>query len=444
MTSLAVGAISLGCPKNLVDTEVMLGLLRQAGYEIVSDPAQASVLLVNTCCFIEEARQEGAEALEEALQWRKRPQARALIVAGCWPQSDPHHLRQHFPEIDALLGPAQVPQVVRIVERALTGSPPELPTGPPGAFLQEADTPRLRATPPWTAYLKIAEGCDHRCRFCVIPSLRGSYRSRPLDSVVAEARRLAAQGVRELTLVAQDTTAYGRDTGEADLAELLTRLAAIQELHWIRLLYGHPKRITSRLVEVMATKEKVCHYLDLPFQHADRGILRNMGRPGDGEEHLKLLAQLRSSLPDLAVRTAFIVGYPGEGEEEFARLMEFVEAAQLDRAGAFVYSREPGTPAAKLEGQVPTEVAEQRRDALMALQQSISLARNRSWVGRELEVLVEQPGAHGAWLGRSFRDAPEIDGRVILRPSRRPLTPGQFTRAQITQARPYDLVGRPC
>lgn len=442
MTRRTVGAISLGCPKNLVDTEVMLGLLRQAGFAIVSAPAQAQVLLVNTCCFIAEARREAAEALEEARLWRKQPQARALVVAGCWPQRDPHHLRERFPEIDALLGPADVPHIVRLVERAIAGAPSELPAGPPGAFLQEIDTPRLRATPPWTAYLKIAEGCDHRCRFCIIPSLRGPYRSRPLDSVVTEARTLASQGVRELILVAQDTTAYGRDTGEADLAELLTRLAAIPELHWIRLLYGYPSRITPRLIEIMASEDKVCKYLDLPFQHADRGILRSMGRPGEGEEYLRLISQLRTALPDLALRSAFIVGYPGEGEEEFARLLEFVEAAQLDRAGAFAYSREPGTPAAELENQVPPEAAEERRNALMTLQQQISLARNRSWIGREMEVLIEQPRERRAWLGRSFRDAPEIDGLVVVRPGRLRLAPGQFFRVKITQAEPYDLTGR--
>ena len=436
-----VGAISLGCPKNLVDTEVMLGLLRQAGFALVADPAQADVLLVNTCCFIADARNEAAEAIQEALAWRKTRRAKALLVAGCWPQSDPQHLRQRFPEIDALLGPGDVPEIVRIVERALAGSGTEKPAAPPEAFLYDDTTPRLRTTPPWTAYLKIAEGCGHRCRFCVIPSLRGPYRSRGLDSVVSEARTLAAQGVREVVLVAQDTTAYGRETKEADLAELLTRLAAVDELHWVRLLYGYPTNVTPGLIEVMARENKVCKYLDIPFQHADREVLRSMGRLGDGEAYLKLIAQLRAALPDLALRSAFIVGYPGEGEREFARLLEFVEAAQLDRAGAFVYSREPGTPAAEMEQQVPTEVAEQRRHALMTLQQQVSLARNQRWVGREMEVLLESASG-GRLTGRSFRDAPEIDGLVIVKPAPRRLSPGQFLRVTVTEAQPYDLVAR--
>ncbi len=438
---LAVGVVSLGCPKNLVDTEVMLGLLRQAGFALVNDPAQADVLLVNTCCFIEEARAEAAEAIEEALAWRRRPRARALLVAGCWPQSDPHHLRQHFPEIDALLGPGDVPQIVSILERALGGTPVEAPAARPESFLYDDATPRLRATPPWTAYLKIADGCGHRCRFCVIPSLRGPYRSRSLDSVVREAEAMAREGVREVNLVAQDTSAYGRDTGEADLAQLLARLAAVEEVRWIRLLYAYPTSVTPSLIETMATQEKVCNYLDIPLQHSHPNVLRSMGRPGDGESYLRLIAQLREAMPEIALRSAFIVGYPGEGEEEFRHLLEFLEAAQLDRAGAFVYSREPGTPAAELEPQVPAEVAEQRRHEVMTLQQRISLARNRRWVGRELEVLVEAPGERRTWLARSFRDAPEIDGLVVVRASR-PLTPGQFATVRVSNAQPYDLIAR--
>lgn len=439
---LAVGAVSLGCPKNLVDTEVMLGLLRQAGFAITTDPTQADVLLVNTCCFIEGARTEAAEALQEGIAWRKGQRAKALLVAGCWPQSDPRHLRQHFPEIDALLGPGDVPQIVRILERALARSGTEAPEALPSTYLYDDSTPRLRATPPWTAYLKIADGCSHHCRFCTIPKLRGSYRSRRLESVVKEANTLTAEGVREIVLVAQDTTAYGRDTKEADLASLLTGLARMENLRWIRLLYGYPTGLTPRLMEVIARADRICKYLDLPFQHADRGLLRSMGRPGDGEAYLRLIARLRAAMPDVALRSAFIVGLPGEGEKEFARLLEFVEAAQLDRAGAFVYSREPGTPAAEMADQVPAGIAEERCHELMTLQQRISLARNRRWLGREMEVLIEQSGEHGTWLGRSFRDAPEVDGLVAVEPTGRDLAPGQFIRAKVVQAQPYDLLAR--
>jgi ribosomal protein S12 methylthiotransferase len=456
---LSVATTSLGCPKNLVDTEVMLGLLQRAGFALVGEPEQADILLVNTCCFIGEARREAAEAIEEAIVWRRRPRARALLVAGCWPQSDPYHLRQHFPEIDAMLGPDDVPRIVEIVNRALGGETGRLKPAPPGgleggigrlkpappatpSYLYDETTPRLRTTPPWTAYLKIAEGCRHRCRFCVIPTLRGAYRSRRLESVVAEATALAADGVREINLIAQDTSAYGRDTGEADTAGLLTRLAQIDGLHWIRMLYGYPTSITPRLIETMASQAAVCDYLDIPFQHADRAVLRRMGRPGEGEAYLELIARLRAAMPDIAIRSAFIVGYPGETEGEFQRLLAFLEAAQLDRAGAFTYSPEAGTPAAGLPDQVPAEIAEERYHRFMTAQQGISLARNRRWVGRDIEVLVEARREQGGWAGRSFRDAPEIDGLVLLRPGRRSLRPGEFVTARITGAEPYDLVGR--
>jgi len=446
---VAVGTISLGCPKNLVDTEVMLGLLQQAGFSLVGDPAQADILLVNTCCFIGEARDEAAEALEEAIAWRRTPKARALIVAGCWPQSDPYHLRQHFPEIDAMLGPDDVPRIVEIVDRALQGDTGRLESAPadlrpaPPTYLYDETTPRLRTTPPWTAYVKIAEGCGHHCRFCVIPSLRGAYRSRRLDSVVAEAEALAADGMVEVNLIAQDTSAYGRDTHEADLAELLSRLSAIEGLRWVRTLYGYPTSITSRLIDTMAAHPQLCDYLDIPFQHADREVLRRMGRPGEGSTYLELIEKLRAAMPDIALRSAFIVGYPGETEAEFQHLLDFLEAAQLDRAGAFIYSPEAGTSAAELPDPVPAQVAEERYHRVMTAQQGISLERNRRWVGRDLEVLVEAPTEDGHWAGRSFRDAPEIDGLVLLRSGQRRLRPGRFVTARITEAQPYDLVGRP-
>lgn len=438
---LSVGAISLGCPKNLVDTEVMLGLLRQAGFAIVPEARRADVLLVNTCCFIAPAREEAAEALAEAAALRREGVVAALVCAGCWPQRDARELRARFPEIDALAGPGDVPRIVEIVAGALQGTGPAAPTASPSAYLYDHATPRLRATPPWTAYLKIAEGCGHRCRFCLIPRLRGRYRSRPLTSVVAEARALAAAGVKELNLVAQDTTAYGRDLGGPDLADLLEALSEVKGLRWVRALYGFPTRVTPRLIEPLATRAIVCQYLDLPFQHADREVLARMGRPGDGERYLALIARLRSAMPDIALRSTVLVGFPGEDEAAFARLLAFLEAAQLDHVGAFRYSREPGTPAADMPDQVPAEVAEERYHAVMARQQQISLLRNRRWVGRELKVLVEAEGtAPGEWLGRSFRHAPEIDGGVVLRAPGRRLRPGQFVIAQVVSALPYDLV----
>ena len=439
---LTVGAISLGCPKNLVDTEVMLGLLARAGYGVVSDPDGADVVLVNTCCFIAPAREESGEALAEAAELRRKGRARAVVCAGCWPELDAADLRERFPEVDAVMGPGDVPDVVAVVEKALDGQGPSGPGSPP-PYLHDESMPRLRATPPWTAYLKIAEGCDHRCRFCIIPRLRGRYRSRALPSLLGEAESLAEAGVREINVVAQDTTAYGRDVGGPDLAELLGGLAEVEGLRWIRLLYTFPSRVSDRLIEVMASRPAVCKYIDVPFQHADREVLRAMGRPGDGEAYLRLVERLRSAMSEIAIRSTFLVGFPGETDGAFARLMAFLEAAQLDRAGAFRYSREPGSAAAEMAGQVPAEVAQARYHELMVRQQGISLARNERWVGREMEVLVESPGEkRGEWVGRSFRDAPEIDGTVILRAGRRRVRPGEFVVAAVCAAEPYDLVAR--
>ena len=438
----AVAAISLGCPKNLVDSEVMLGLLRAAGFSVTADRGDADVLLVNTCCFIADARAEAAEALEEAASWRRSGRSRALVCAGCWPEMEAASLGRRFPEIDAFMGPEDVSRVVSVVEDALAGRPTAAPRGAPTGYLYDETAPRLRATPPWTAYIKIADGCSHRCRFCVIPRLRGRFRSRSIPSIVREAERLAEDGVREVNLVAQDTTAFGSDRGEGDIADLLRELAHVEGLCWVRLLYGFPTRISPGLIDVMAAEPRICEYIDVPFQHSHPDILRSMGRPGDGRSYLRLIERLRDSMPDIAVRSTFLVGFPGETDAHFRDLLQFLEAAQLDRAGAFCYSPEEGTPAAALSAQVPAELAGERYHQLMALQQRISLARNRRWVGRELEVLLEGRGSTtGEWVGRSFRDAPEVDGTVRLRAKRRQLRPGRFARAAITAAEPYDLIG---
>jgi len=441
-SATTVGVISLGCPKNLVDAEVMLGLLREAGFAVVTNPHQADLLIVNTCCFIGPARQESAEALAEAAELRRSGSARALVCTGCWPERDADALRRQFPEIDALMGPGDVGAVVEIVNQALAGGAAQRPLLPP-SYLYDETVPRLRTTPPWTAYVKIAEGCDHHCRFCIIPHIRGRYRSRRIGSIVEEARSLAREGVREINLIAQDTTAYGRDLGGPDIADLISALASVADLRWIRLLYAFPGRITPRLIEVMAAHDRICHYIDVPFQHADRQVLHRMGRSGDGETYLNLVRRLRRAIPDVAIRTTFLVGFPGETDAAFNRLLEFLDAAEVDRAGAFAYSPESGTPAADMPDQIPAEVAQERYHQVMVKQQAISLARNRQWVGREIEVLVESRGrSRNEWVGRSFRDAPEIDGSVILRTGRRHLRPGQFVRAEVTAAERYDLIAR--
>ncbi len=435
--------ISLGCPKNLVDTEVMLGLLREAGFAITTDSQQADLLIVSTCCFIGAARQESANALSEAAELRRSGRAQALVCAGCWPERDAETLRKQFPEIDALMGPGDVADIVGIVWRALEGGGAMERLLSPPSYLYDETVPRLRATPPWTAYVKIAEGCDHRCRFCVIPRIRGRYRSRAVGSVVAEAESLARDGIREINLIAQDTTAYGRDLNGPDIADLVAALATVEGLHWIRLLYTFPTRVTSRLIEAMAAHGTVCKYIDVPFQHADRGLLRRMGRPGGGSGYLKLIERLRGAMPEIAIRTTFLIGFPGETRQAFERLLEFVDAAQLDRAGAFVYSAEPGTPAAEMPDQVPAKTAQERLHELMVRQQTVSLARNRDWIGRQIEVLVESQGPpRNTWVGRSFRDAPEIDGSVIVRTGRRPMQPGRFVCAEVIGAEPYDLRAR--
>jgi ribosomal protein S12 methylthiotransferase len=418
----------------------MLGLLRDAGFAITADAQQADLLIVNTCCFIGAARQESAEALSEAAELRRSGRAQALVCAGCWPERDAEALRKQFPEIDALMGPGDIADIVGIARQALSGaSMMQRPRLAPSYLYDEA-APRLRATPPWTAYLKIAEGCDHRCSFCIIPRLRGRYRSRTVQSLVAEAGSLARDGVREINLIAQDTTAYGKDMDGPDLAGLVSALAALEGMHWIRLLYTFPSRVTSRLIEAIAGHETVCKYIDVPFQHADRDLLRRMNRPGDGDGYLRLIDRLRRAIPGIAIRTTFLIGFPGETHKAYDRLLEFVDEAQLDRAGAFVFSAEAGTPAAEMPDQVPAEAARERLHQLMVRQQAISLARNREFVGKQVEVLVESRGpSQGTWVGRSYRDAPEIDGSVILRTGRRRVQPGQFVPAEVTEAEPYDL-----
>ena len=437
---------SLGCPKNLVDSQGMTRLLEDMGHQVVDSARQAEVLVVNTCGFIRDAREESLTELQR-LARKKRP-GQVLIAAGCLSQLWGKRLVDRVPGVDALLGTRRWGEIDRVAaELQAGGGSPATPRPAPVALLGDPllvggghpARSRSFARQGATAYLKIGEGCSAPCSFCTIPTIKGPAVSRPVEAVTADAVELVGQGVQEIILIAQDTTAYGRDWGSRDGLPGLVQaiLAAVPELHWLRLMYAYPGHISRRLIAVMAGDPRVCHYLDLPLQHAHPAVLRRMKRPADIARTRRLIADLRAELPDLALRTSLIVGYPGETEAEFQALLDFVEEIRFDRVGAFVYSPEEGTQAAALPNPLPEPVKAERRERLLALQQGISLESNRAQVGRTLAVLVEGQG-DGLCVGRSYRDAPEIDGLVLL-PGQAPI--GQIVAARITGAMEYDLVG---
>ncbi len=438
--AIKVGLVSLGCPKNLVDSEIMLGLLKNAGFEITAREREADVLVVNTCSFINDAKEESIRTILELAQYKNGGNCRALLVTGCLAQRYPEELLAEIPEIDGLIGTGFISEVTGAVRRVLEGEKVSL-VGAPGC-LHTARSPKLQATPSYTAYLKIAEGCDNRCSYCIIPAVRGPFRSREIDDIVVEAAEMARRGVKELILVAQDTTRYGVDLyGRPALVDLLRRLAEIEGPVWLRLLYAYPTFLTDELIKLMATEKKLCRYIDLPLQHAANNMLFQMNRRGSREETIRLLEKLRSAVPGITLRTSFIVGFPGETEEDFLELMDFMEQVKFDRAGVFTYSREENTAAAEMPGQVPEEVKLERRSRAMALQQKISLVKNRQKIGEVITVLVEgsleEPGMY---TGRSERDAPDIDGRVLFK-SDLSLRPGDFAKVRIKGALEYDLTG---
>ncbi len=433
---------SLGCPKNLVDAHGMARLLKRMGHQPVEDPTQAQVLIVNTCGFIEDARAESIEELGQLAGEKRGDQV--LIAAGCLSQRWGQDLAERVPGIDALLGTLRWAEIGSLIEELLgeRGGRRESALARLGdpLLLAEGDTHRV-ARQGATAYLKIADGCSAPCAFCAIPLIKGPAASRPAEAIVADAVDLARQGIKEIILIAQDTTAYGRDRGERDALPDMVR-AILEEvppegLRWLRLMYAYPGHISPRLIEVMAGDPRVCHYLDLPLQHAHPDALRRMRRPASVKRVRRLITDLRAAMPDMALRTSFIVGYPGETEAEFESLLRFVAESRFDRVGVFVYSEEEGTPAADLPDPVPEEVKAERYGRLMALQQDISLERNQSQVGRTLQVLVEGQG-DGLSVARSYRDAPEIDGMVLL-PGDLPV--GEMLTARITGAMEYDLLG---
>lgn len=434
--------LTLGCPKNVADSELMLGALTGAGFEITFDPESAQVLVVNTCAFIEAAKKESIAAILEAVEVKRHHgPGRRLVVAGCLAQRYGAELREELPEVDVFVGTGNFLDLPELLRR--TETPEARPMLYPGAahLLPDAAMTRVTTGDFFTAYLKISEGCNHKCTFCIIPKIRGLHESRQPDDVVAEARTLVASGVRELNLIAQDLTAYGRDlTPASSLAALLRSLAEVNGLRWIRLLYCYPNFVTDDLLETIAELPPVVNYIDIPLQHADDEVLRAMKRERSGDALRRLLERIRRCIPGVAIRSSFIVGFPGETEWAHRNLMDFVQEQQFDRVGVFTYSREENTAAYELAGQVPERVKRERRAALMELQAGISRKKNQGLIGREVEVLVEgsMPGRSARMRGRMAGQAPEIDGMVMLKGE---VQPGEFARVRISRALTYDLHG---
>ncbi len=434
--------VSLGCPKNLVDSEVMLGTLTRSGYALTRDPAEADVIVVNTCTFIGPAREESVETILEMAEHKRTGRCRRLVVAGCLVQQNHDELKATLPEVDAFVG---LNDIERIAEACALSAGSRFEASRAAAhYLYTHDSPRLLATPGYSAYLKISEGCDHDCSFCAIPSFRGTQRSRPIASIVQEAKRLAGSGVVELNLIAQDSTDYGTDLRDGTTAAALLRaLDEVDGLRWIRVLYAYPNRITEDFVDALASGRRIARYLDLPLQHADAELLRTMRRGGNAASHARLVARLRARVPGIALRTTFIVGFPGETEERFGVLCRFVEETEFDHVGVFTYSEEKGTAAAALPDDVPAEVKDERRTRLMAIQERISARRHRALIGTTLDVLVEGPHEESDMIlcGRTEGQAPEIDGRVLITDAPGPLWPGHLVPVRIIDSHPHDLVG---
>jgi ribosomal protein S12 methylthiotransferase len=469
-----VGFVSLGCPKNLVDSEVMMGLLAASGAEITPRAEDADVIVVNTCSFIESAKQESVNAILEMARHKTEGRARKLVVAGCLVERYRNEIQQNIPEVDAVIGTGELQGILAAAGIQSNAPPVTSPfnilTSRPEAaaregsgrfsrtewdgaiadlpnYLYDDSTPRMLATPRSSAYIKIAEGCDHPCSFCIIPQLRGKFRSRGLESVIAEAERLAHGGVREITLIGQDTTCYGEDFGLKDgLALLLGELAAIEELRWIRFLYAYPNKITPRLLETIAAHQKICSYIDVPLQHASPAVLKRMKRGAGTEVFLRSIEKIRRTIPGVTLRTSFIVGFPGETEADFEELCDFVREAEFDWMGVFGFSDEEGTASHRLEGKLPQRDIERRRRKLMQIQKRISRRNQAQLVGREFDILLEGPSTETdlLWEGRTEKHAPEIDGKLFVNDfgALDSPQPGEFYRCQITEAHDYDLVGR--
>ena len=432
--------ISLGCDKNLVDTEVMLGLLASRGYEMTDDETEADIIVINTCCFIHDAKEESIQNILDMAEYKKEGKVKALIVTGCLAERYRQEILDEIPEVDEVLGTTAYDKILDAVDRALEGRHSVILSDLDALPLP--DTKRLVTTGGHFAYMKIAEGCDKHCTYCIIPKIRGNFRSVPMERLIREAEYLAEQGVKELILVAQETTLYGKDLyGEKSLHKLVRELCKVSGIQWIRILYCYPEEITDELIQVMKQEKKVCHYLDLPIQHASDAILKRMGRRTTKQELKDIIGKLRREIPDICLRTTLITGFPGETEEQHEELAEFVDEMEFDRLGVFTYSPEEGTPAASMQDQIDEEVKEERQAELMELQQEIAFDNAEGMVGREVLVMIEGKVAEeNAYVGRTYRDAPNVDGLIFINTDEELLS-GDFARVKVTGALDYDLIG---
>lgn len=432
--------ISLGCDKNLVDTEVMLGMLASRGYEMTNDEQEADIIVINTCCFIHDAKEESIQNILEMAEYKKNGSAKALIVTGCMAERYRQEILDEIPEVDEVLGTTAYDRILDAVDAALAGQH-EVMTADLDA-LPLPETKRLVTTGGHFSYLKIAEGCDKHCTYCIIPKIRGNFRSVPMERLLKEAQDLAEQGVKELILVAQETTLYGKDLyGEKSLPKLLRELCKISGIRWIRILYCYPEEITDELIQVMKEEPKICHYLDLPIQHANDTILKRMGRRTSKQELIDIVQKLRKEIPDICLRTTLITGFPGETQEQHEEVMEFIDTLEFDRLGAFTYSPEEDTPAATFEDQIDEEVKEDRQADIMELQQEIAFDKAEDMIGREVLVMIEGKVAdENAYVGRTYRDAPNVDGLIFINTDVE-LISGDFAKVKVTGALDYDLIG---
>lgn len=432
--------ISLGCDKNLVDSEVMLGLLASRGYEMIDDEQEADIIVVNTCCFIHDAKQESVDNILEMAEYKKTGKLKALIVTGCLAERYRQEIIDEIPEVDAVLGTTAYDKILDAVDEALEGK--HFLEMEDLQSLPVVDTKRQITTGGHFAYMKIAEGCDKHCTYCIIPKIRGTYRSVPMEQLIKEAEELAAQGVKELILVAQETTLYGKDLyGEKSLHKLLKELCKVSGIQWIRILYCYPEEITDELIQVIKEEPKICHYLDLPIQHANDEILKRMGRRTSKQELIDIVTKLRKEIPDICLRTTLITGFPGETEEQHQELVEFVDEMEFDRLGVFTYSPEEDTPAATMPDQIDEEVKLERQAELMELQQEIAFDTAENMIGREMLVMIEGKIAdEPAYVGRTYRDAPKVDGLIFVETGEL-LMSGDFAKVTVTGAEEYDLIG---